>query len=159
VEQLIRSSYKTFVGKVAVGRGLEATRVDAIGQGHVYSGTRGRDLGLVDELGGLWTTIALAKQAAHVAAPRGVELRTGPGPRWIDAKALRPSLIGAIWGGLGAAASGSGDTAGVDPEVAAPLGSLLTRAELDFLRTLVRANGKPLVLIDPFEIQDGPNAP
>jgi protease-4 len=148
VEQLIRSSYKDFVGKVAAGRGLEESRVDAIGQGHVYSGTRGRELGLVDEIGGLWTTIALAKRAANIAVSRRLELTTGPVPGLVDLSGLRPRLIGALLGRSNAAAP---DVEAVNL-VSTPL---LSRTELDFLRTLVRSNGKPLVLIDPLEIHDG----
>lgn len=157
VEQLIRSSYKTFVAKVAAGRGMDEAGVDAIGQGHVYSGTRGRDIGLVDEIGGLWTTIGLAKRAARIPAARGVELTTGPGSRLVDWSGLRPRLFGALFGrsNAGTPAAGSTGTTILDTDAGLTAGMPLSRLELDFLRTLVRANGKPLVIIDPLEIHDG----
>jgi protease-4 len=53
IGQAIDDTYKTFVGKVADGRSLEISKVEALAQGRVYTGIQALKLGLVDELGGL----------------------------------------------------------------------------------------------------------
>jgi len=66
--------YDDFTGLVAEGRGMTKEAVDKIGQGHVWSGTRAKDLGLVDELGGMDTAIELAKKEAGIPADEEVRL-------------------------------------------------------------------------------------
>jgi protease IV len=49
----IEKTYSGFVDKVAEGRKMIQTRVDSIGQGRVWTGTDAKEIGLVDEIGGL----------------------------------------------------------------------------------------------------------
>ena len=49
----IEKIYSDFVSKVASGREMTAESVDNIGQGRVWSGVRAKNIGLVDEIGGL----------------------------------------------------------------------------------------------------------
>jgi protease-4 len=56
--------YRAFVDRVARGRGLDTTTVDSIGQGHIWSGTAGRERGLVDALGGFERAFAIARGRA-----------------------------------------------------------------------------------------------
>jgi protease-4 len=78
-ETLIRDLYSSFVSRVAEGRGMSEERVDELGQGRVYSGTDARDVGLVDEIGGLWQALLRAKEAAGLRPLDPVEVVTGPG--------------------------------------------------------------------------------
>jgi len=55
--------------------------VDKIGQGRVWSGERARQLGLVDELGGLDTAIAAAKTLAKIPPSEPASLIYLPPPR------------------------------------------------------------------------------
>jgi len=48
--------------------------VDKIAQGRVWTGERARQLGLVDELGGLHTAIARARELAKIPADERVSL-------------------------------------------------------------------------------------
>ncbi len=73
-ERSIKKYYDIFVQKVAAGRGLPEEKVRAIAEGHVYSGERGKELGLVDEIGGLLTAIAIAQKAAGLAASADFEI-------------------------------------------------------------------------------------
>jgi protease IV len=66
--------YKVFVARVASGRNLSAERVDDVGRGRVWTGAQARDLGLVDELGGLRTAVQATKVAAGIGAGEEVEL-------------------------------------------------------------------------------------
>src|SRR4029453_6348502 len=64
----------TFVEKAAQGRNPTPERIDAIGQGRVWTGRQAKEIGLVDELGGLERALALAKQRAKIAQDAEVEL-------------------------------------------------------------------------------------
>jgi protease-4 len=66
--------YDNFTGMVATGRGMTREAVDKIGQGHVWSGTRAKGLGLVDELGGMSKAIELAKKEAGIPDDEEVRL-------------------------------------------------------------------------------------
>jgi protease-4 len=74
VGQYMEGFYRTFVGKVAEGRHMESARVDALGQGRVWTGAQAKDRGLVDALGGLDTAVSIAKQRAHIPADEDVQL-------------------------------------------------------------------------------------
>lgn len=74
IGQYMDGFYKTFVSKVAQGRHMEPARVDALGQGRVWTGAQAKDRGLVDALGGLDTAVSIAKQRAHIPADEDVEL-------------------------------------------------------------------------------------
>ena len=60
--------YGTFKGIVAEGRELTPERVEELAKGRVYTGRQAKDLGLVDELGGLETAILRAREAAGLAS-------------------------------------------------------------------------------------------
>jgi len=66
--------YKGFITKVAEGRHTTPERIDAVGQGRVWTGAQAKDRGLVDALGGLDTAISIAKERAHIPADEEVEL-------------------------------------------------------------------------------------
>lgn len=59
IQEGIEDFYKTFVTKVAEGRGMTFDQVDQIARGRVWSGTDALNNGLIDELGGLNETIAM----------------------------------------------------------------------------------------------------
>jgi protease-4 len=59
----VLDTYQLFLTRVADGRGLSLEEVDAIGQGRVWTGHQAREIGLVDELGGLYTAVRRAKEA------------------------------------------------------------------------------------------------
>ncbi len=50
--------YQTFISHVAQGRKMTTAEVDSIGQGRVWTGKEAKEIGLVDELGGLNDAIA-----------------------------------------------------------------------------------------------------
>ncbi len=74
VEDLIKKFYENFVKKVAAGRQMPVVEVQQIAQGHFYSGMDGKANGLVDEIGGLLTALALAEQRAGLKADDEVEI-------------------------------------------------------------------------------------
>ena len=66
VKEGIESTYQTFLGKVSEGRNITIARADSLAQGRVWSGAQARELGLVDELGGLEDAIEAAALLANV---------------------------------------------------------------------------------------------
>jgi len=68
----IEEIYVTFTQHVADGRGMTVEAVDEIGQGRIWSGIKARELGLVDELGGLEDAIAIAAEKASLERYRVV---------------------------------------------------------------------------------------
>ena len=58
--------YKTFCMRVAIGRNLSVEYVDSIARGRVWTGTQAKELGLVDELGGIDVALRIAAQEAGI---------------------------------------------------------------------------------------------
>ncbi len=87
MEQL-QAFYELFVEKVAASRHTTPEKIDAVGQGRVWTGQQARQRGLVDVLGGLDTAITVAKQRAKIPADEDVEVVPYP-PR----KAFYEALV------------------------------------------------------------------
>ena len=73
--------YGDFSGKVAEGRGLTAEETRAAAKGQVWTGVDAQRLGLIDELGGFYRAVDLAKEAAGIDAEVEVDLQVFPPPR------------------------------------------------------------------------------
>lgn len=58
--------YRIFLERVSAGRKIPVAKVDELGQGRVYSGTRAKDLNLIDEIGGLDRAVEIAGQLANL---------------------------------------------------------------------------------------------
>ena len=54
------------MAKVSAGRKLDTTKVYELAQGRVYTGTRAKALGLVDEIGTLENAIDAAAEMAKI---------------------------------------------------------------------------------------------
>jgi protease IV len=78
VQEQMQATYDTFVEKAAAGRNTTPERIDAIGQGRVWTGAQGKQIGLVDELGGLERALAVARQRAKIAPDSEVEIVVYP---------------------------------------------------------------------------------
>ena len=70
----MQTTYDDFLQGVATGRHMNMADVHKIAQGRVWTGERARQLGLVDELGGLHTAIARARDLAKIPADEKVSL-------------------------------------------------------------------------------------
>ncbi len=78
LRQGIDESYRDFVGKVAAARHQSFDQIEPVAQGRVWLGARAKEHGLVDELGGLDTAIALIKKKANIPAGENVALMVYP---------------------------------------------------------------------------------
>ena len=64
VEKMMQTIYEDFVSKAAAGREKTFEEIDEIAQGRIWTGKQAKELGLVDELGGLDTALSIAKKQA-----------------------------------------------------------------------------------------------
>ena len=74
----MQATYDEFVERAADARHMPPEKVDQLAQGRVWTGKQAKSVGLVDQLGGLYTALALAKERAHIPADEEVELVVYP---------------------------------------------------------------------------------
>lgn len=74
IQKSLQDTYAQFTQGVAHGRHMSVEAVDKIAKGRVWSGAQAKDLGLVDELGGMDRAIEVAKQLAHIPASESVHI-------------------------------------------------------------------------------------
>ena len=106
--------YDEFVQKVADGRGMSTSDVDAVARGRIWSGRDAAENGLVDRLGGLRTAAEVARGRAGLRADAPVRLalhvplraRLGRPTSSEDPRAAAATMSG--WGDLGELAAALG---------------------------------------------------
>jgi len=77
--------YSAFTAKVAQGRRLTPEQAEAVAKGRIWSGLAAKERGLVDEIGGLSTAVAIARDRAHIAEHQRHQLVTYRAERrWLD---------------------------------------------------------------------------
>ena len=64
IQRQVERGYKTFLSRVSEGRKIAIPALDSIAQGRVWLGAKAKELGLVDELGGLDVAIRYAAKLA-----------------------------------------------------------------------------------------------
>jgi len=74
LQESVDETYYTFLTRVSDGRDMKKAEVDKIGQGRVWIGQDARELGLVDEIGGLNKAIEIAASEAGLDNYRIIEL-------------------------------------------------------------------------------------
>ncbi len=78
----VDSIYNTFLHRVSAGRKINVALVDSIGQGRVWTGTKGIDIGLADKIGGLQDAIDCA---ARMAKTSSYKIKEYPEPlSWLE---------------------------------------------------------------------------
>jgi len=88
----IKTLYKGFVDKVAVGRKKSFDEIEKIAQGRIWAGSDGLKNGLVDVLGGLSDAIKIAEQKSGLYN-KDYEIVEMPEPEWFDFNSLMPSFF------------------------------------------------------------------
>ncbi len=83
--------YQLFLNKVAEGRNLPQQKVAEIAQGRVWSGLAAKNIGLVDEIGGLEAAIAFAAEKAELG--ENWRLQEYPKTRSLEQRIIR-KLVG-----------------------------------------------------------------
>jgi protease-4 len=80
MQATIEEGYNTFVSHVAEGRRMSVAQVDSIGQGRVWSGENAKEIGLIDQFGGINDAIKLAAEIEGIEEYRTVSLPSLPDP-------------------------------------------------------------------------------
>lgn len=93
MQEITDRLYEQFIEAVAEGRGLSKEKVMELATGQLYTGEQAKELGLVDELGGVNTAIDLAASLAGIEEPK-VEYYKREVPSLLD------YIVGMNWQGL-----------------------------------------------------------
>ena len=78
IEESMQLVYDQFIERTAAARHMPPEKVDEVAQGRVWTGEQAKQIGLVDELGGLYKAIDLAKQRARIPADEEVQIVAYP---------------------------------------------------------------------------------
>jgi protease-4 len=82
VQGWMTETYDQFTQRVMSTRGNKIAKIEDVAQGRVFIADQAKDLGLVDEIGGLDKAIAYAARISEMK-PDGFEVRTVPAPKTI----------------------------------------------------------------------------
>lgn len=74
VTDWLKRGYDRFLALVAEGRGMTVDEVHEVARGRVWTGADAKEIGLVDELGGLMVAIDKAKELAKIEADSEVRI-------------------------------------------------------------------------------------
>ena len=81
IQKSLDETYADFTKGVAEGRKMTVEAVDKVGKGRVWAGSQAKELGLVDELGGLDRAVEVAKGLANIPSGESVRLVRYPEER------------------------------------------------------------------------------
>jgi len=84
IGSIMKSLYDDFVGKVAQVRDMDFKDAEQLARGRVWTGRQAKELGLVDELGGIKTAINLAKREAGISGHLTPVIRLYSKPKYIQ---------------------------------------------------------------------------
>jgi protease-4 len=104
VQAMLQEGYNEFTKKVSEGRGISQDSVNAIGRGRIWSGISAKQIGLVDQLGGLTDAVSVAKEQAKLRDARVVFYHPKRTSLFSSLRNLRAVLAG-LPKGLGPTAS------------------------------------------------------
>ncbi len=97
VETVIRKEYDQFVATVAEGRDTTVAHIREVGEGRIYSGFDGKEVGLVDEIGGLTQAVELARTAAGLAPDESSVREVNPYSGAFNFGQMLPGLLDSIF--------------------------------------------------------------
>lgn len=80
VNALLDDTYKTFTENVAAARKIPLEKMPEVAKGRVWTGDQALKAGLVDELGGMATTVAAIKKHLKLDPTDAIELKLFPPP-------------------------------------------------------------------------------
>jgi protease-4 len=138
IQRSMEEVYDVFTSRVAAGRGAKIKDVKAIAQGRVWTGTKAKELGLVDEIGGLDAAIAEAHKLAKLDDDAGLEVYP-PSPTLRDVLGSFGEVQAPFGISTDQALDASAEALGaIDPFVASEI-TRLVKLALSFRTTMVQA--------------------
>lgn len=107
MQMMVNNGYDLFVSRCAEGRGMSIEDIRKIAEGRIWTGTKAKELGLVDELGGLNRAIDIAIQKAELDAYTLISypekknffsalLETNPG-NYIQSRRILKGTVGELY--------------------------------------------------------------
>lgn len=127
LEQFVRRGYREFLARVAQARKKTPEEVDAVGRGRVWSGRRAREIGLVDQLGGLSEAVASAAARAGLGSHYAVQF-VEKESKWQERLMAKMATTMVHWTGpLSSASAQAPQPLELLGRVVAPLTSKMTR--------------------------------
>ena len=81
LQKLIETIYQDFVRKAAEGRDKTEAEIHELAQGRIWTGKQAQEIGLVDELGGLDTALAIVKKQIGMDPTDEIDLIILPKPK------------------------------------------------------------------------------
>ncbi len=134
IQDSMEAVYKTFVTRVADGRKRKFDDVLPIAQGRVWTGTKAKELGLIDELGGLDEALAEARTLASLGADTGIQV-------YPPAPTLRDLIgsFGEVRSPIGLELGGAVEALGVVSPTIADEARRLVRLALSFQSASIQA--------------------
>ena len=81
LEKLLETIYQDFVRKAAEGRDKTEAEIHELAQGRIWTGKQAKEIGLVDELGGLDTALAIVKKQIALDPTDEVDIIILPKPK------------------------------------------------------------------------------
>jgi protease-4 len=94
VAGMTQDIYGRFMNVVAEARGMDLPRLEELAGGRVYTGERAKEVGLIDELGGLEDAINYARLEGNLPAYAPVEYVVGDVGFWDRVPAAAATLLG-----------------------------------------------------------------
>jgi len=134
VEDVIRQGYDHFVETVAEGRDTTEAYIREVGEGRIYSGWDGKEVGLVDEIGGLQAAIDRARTEAGLAPAETTVREVNPKAEFSLSALLPGPLAGLL---------------NVSPSTPDTRPSIQTDPAATYLRLMIEHQPGPLVLLPP----------
>lgn len=132
--------YDTFLGLVAQSRNITRARADELGQGRVWTGGTARQLGLVDQFGGLDDALAWAAGEADLAEGSWhAKFLVSPPDPWDE-------MIAGLVGGRSSPAGSGPDLVSVSGLMATRQQQALARAVADMERLIARPGARVLCM-------------
>jgi protease-4 len=128
VRSSMEAVYRVFVGRVADGRHKTPEAIRKIAEGRVWTGEQARELGLVDEIGGLDAALAEAQKLAKIDPNVDLEIYP-PAPTLHDVLASFGQVhapVGVMAAMKAAALAAITNLGALDPTVAAATEHLIT---------------------------------
>ena len=83
-QRQVDQMYDHFIRRVSEGRGMSVEEAAAAADGRVWTGRQAKEVGLVDELGGMLEAVEKAKALAGIPSGRRVKIETLPKPTWLQ---------------------------------------------------------------------------
>ncbi|MGB2692403.1 MAG: signal peptide peptidase SppA [Thermodesulfobacteriota bacterium] len=82
--EIMEFYYERFVGRVSISRKMEFEKAEEVSRGRVWTGKQAKDLGLIDEVGGINTAVQIAKDQAGITDDRSCVVKYYSEPRGLQ---------------------------------------------------------------------------